>query len=293
MAIVRWIWGNINSMIPAIQEYQVRICDEQFKPYRDKLIRLSNRMVSVGNRNGSNATACCWFAGYLAPNLYFVALGGEQNSILKTRYTGTRGLFGVMGLGFTDEDIHLYRQTDALFDSLKQILRKLHETGKYEQGAHEVNLVRGCKTYIEDELQIAPFEEIYNIFPSEPRKDLNLWNTSLVRPVMTGILTTQDAKLLLNEFQDGIVTVRENICLRYSPREELSAVQRHLKKQRQESAKQVKKSEDVARKENLKSQDRAENHQNKLEIIWSRVICAVIIIGVVIYGIAKIVYGLF
>ena len=134
MAIDCWIWGNANSPEKCIEEYQIRLCDEEMKPYSGIMKTVSNRLVSVLYRYGELAAKQCWFAGKISQDMYVVALGGEQNSLLGTRFGKNRGLFCVMAFGFTGEDIAGYRQDSDLFEPLKNILRTLNEkcTGSEE-----------------------------------------------------------------------------------------------------------------------------------------------------------------
>lgn len=230
MAVVRWVWGNANSQNMDIQEYQIRLCDEELKPYRGIMTTISNRLVSVVNRYGELTTKRCWFAGKISSDMYVIALGGEQNSILGTQYAGTRGLFGVMALGFTGKDICLYRQTEELFNPLKQLLREVNEKGKCKQET-VIDLSEYCFPYIQTNAQ-GEFEgSRHNILRSEPRRDAALWKNSLIHPVMTGVLTAQDAKRLLNDFRNGVATVCEDISISYIPRENTSAVKKWMEQE--------------------------------------------------------------
>lgn len=296
MAVARWIWGNANSQDPNIQEYQIRLCDEEMKPYRGVMTTISNRLVSVVNRYGDLTTKRCWFAGRIAPDMYVIALGGEQNSILGTQFAGTRGLFGVMAFGFSGEDICLYQQTEELFIPLKQMLCQVNEAGKCEHGATG-NLSEYCRLYIQGNSQSGFDGNGHNILHSDPHWDAELWKTSLTHPVMTGVLTVQDAKRLLNVFRDGIVTVCENVSLAYVPSEDVSAVRNRMKQDTIDVDRADLPGTEKTRESaplSTKSTD-APSGQTKIRlgnIAWPRVIGVLLVGGAVICGIVKIVGGL-
>lgn len=292
MAITRWVWGNANSQDPSIQEYQIRLCDEGMKPYRGVMTTISNRLVSVANRYGDLTTKRCWFAGKISPNMYVIALGGEQNSILGTRYVGTRGLFGVMAYGFTGKDICLYQQTEDIFAPLMQLLRQVNNTGKCDQRI-AVHLSEYCQQYIQETSQSGFDENRYNIFPSNQQRDVALWKNSLMYPVMTDILTVQDAKRLLNVFRDGIVTVCENVSLAYIPNQEASAVRNRME-QHVENVNTVDisrtKKKDTSPVSPQKAEAQLTTEKIRLsDIAWPRVIGILLAGGAVIYGIVKLV----
>lgn len=291
MAVARWIWGNANSQDPSIQEYQIRLCDEKMKPYRGTMTMISNRLVSAMNRYGDLTTKRCWFAGKIAPDMYVVALGGEQNSILGTQYAGTRGLFGVMAFGFTGKDICLYQQTEELFFPLKQLLCQVNDMGKCDQGV-AANLSEYCQSYVRENPQRVFSGNGYNIFPSNLQRDATLWENSLMHPVMTGILTAQDAKRLLNTFHDGMVTVCENVSLTYVPREDASAVRNRMKQSAGNAdtanipgTEKKKELVQVSTKNTGVPSEQTKIRLN--DIAWPRVIGVLLVGGTVIYAILK------
>ena len=256
MAVEYFILGNANSAVPEIQEYQIRLCSDGLNPHREKLVKLSNRLMSVDNRNAENVTTRCWFAGYLTPKLYIVALGGEQNSLLKTRYVGTRGLFAVMALGFTGEDIRLYKQSEELFEPLKQILQQINKrcTGSEDfppaKSPEELNrdlktpakdaLHEHCAKFICQEKTGASTTDKNNILHSEAALDQALWSESRQRMAMLGILTAEDAKTLLDLFPTGVATVLEDLTMNYQPSLKLSAVQQRMVQQQRQNTQKSK-----------------------------------------------------
>ena len=256
MAVEYFILGNANSAVPEIQEYQIRLCSDGLNPHREKLVKLSNRLMSVDNRNAENVTTRCWFAGYLTPKLYIVALGGEQNSLLKTRYVGTRGLFAVMALGFTGEDIRLYKQSEELFEPLKQILQQINKrcTGSEDfppaKSPEELNrelktpakdaLHEHCAKFICQEKAGASTTDKNNILHSEAALDQALWSESRQRMAMLGILTAEDAKTLLDLFPKGVATVLEDLTMNYQPSLKMSAVQQRMVQQQRQNTQKSK-----------------------------------------------------
>ena len=262
MAVEYFILGNANSAVPEIQEYQIRLCSDGLNTHREKLVKLSNRLMSVDNRNAENVTTRCWFAGYLTPKLYIVALGGEQNSLLKTRYVGTRGLFAVMALGFTGEDIRLYEQSEELFEPLKQILQQINKrcTGSEDvppaKSPEELNrelktpakdaLHEHCAKFICQEKAGASTTDKNNILHSEAALDQALWRESRQRMAMLEILTAEDAKTLLDLFPTGVATVLEDLTMNYQPSLKLSAVQQRMVQQQRQNT-QKSKQENTAR----------------------------------------------
>ena len=290
MAVEYFILGNANSAVPKIQEYQIRLCSDGLNPHRKKLVKLSNRLMSVDNRTRENITARCWFAGYLTPELYLVALGGEQNSLLKTRYVGTRGLFAVMALGFTGEDIRLYKQSEKLFEPLKQILRQINEwcSGSADippvKSSEELNralnppakdaLHEHCAKFICQEQAGASTTEKNNILHSVAALDQALWNESRQRMAMLGILTAEDAKTLLDLFPKGVATILEDLTMNYQPSLKLSAVQQRMQEEENKcKAKETYKTE--LENENTPSEKFAgqpsEKSNTRSVILWLRV----------------------
>lgn len=219
MSIERWIWSNANLENPDLQEFQIRLCDHGLDKHKSDLIAISNRLAATEKRRGAVATQKCWFAGYLASDLYVVALGGEQNSLLNTRYQGTRGLFCTMAYGFTGDDIRFFRRDEGMFEPLKKLLREVNETGKHSAGAADPSLKEFCRGYAVHAAGIAETTGDCNILRSSSDADSNLWMQSLKRPVMIGMVDAQEAEKLLNRFPKGAATAVGASDHRYQPAE--------------------------------------------------------------------------
>lgn len=235
MAIERWIWGNANLKDAGLQEFQVRLCDAGLQAYKDSLIRLSNRLASTEKRKAELTAQQCWFAGYLdaARTVYVAALAGEQNQLLGARMQGSRGLVCVFALGFLGEDIQRYRQDEGLFEPLKEIMKAINETGRCDAKKDAAALAVSCRDYKDTECDAVFAKMEYNIVKSTPDMDTALWRQSLNRPVMTGILSVDDAEKLLDIFPHGAVTVAENAAAQYRSRGNRDMLE-HWKKQEEE-----------------------------------------------------------
>lgn len=244
MAIGRWIWGNANLEDMGRQEFQIRLCDAGLQAHKDCLLKISNRLVSAAKRQGELTVRQCWFAGYLdsAETVYVIALAGEQNQLLGTRLQGSRGLFCVFALGFMGEDIRHYRQDADLFQPLKELMKKINETGRCDGGKASPALLLACQSYKDtlfEPVSVKTMKITHNIMQSTPETDGMLWRQSFRHPVMTGILSVDDAEKLLDIFPHGAVTVAEDIDVnyRYQGRSRKSRIQELREKQATEERK--------------------------------------------------------
>lgn len=219
MAVERWIFCNANFEDPDLQEYQIRLCDGglQTPACKDRLIELSNRLMSVTHRRDSLRTQRSWFAGYLTPELYVVALGGEQNSLMNTNFSKSRGLYCALALAFTGSDIRLYKKDEGLFAPLKKLLLEINQTGRCpSDGLSGAALAAACRDYEETPLRDSIPQKTGSLVRSDPETDNALWRQSLSRPAMTGLLSSEDAQLLLEDYPGGIASVAGNAPLQFT-----------------------------------------------------------------------------
>lgn len=218
MAIYSWIYANA-KMEGNRKDYHVRVCDQGLEEYKRTLILLSNRLLSTDRRFDKAEKQSCWFSGYIGDEkkVYLVAVGGEQETILGVSLAGGgfRTQHCVLGYGFTENDIQLYRQEDSMFEPLKEILRQIQQAGRDLESEPEQMQGQYFDVYVLHETPPEP-EKSYNIIQSTPTVDTTLWGQSLKRPIMTGIISTDDAKKLLQLFPDGLVSVMENVNLQYA-----------------------------------------------------------------------------
>lgn len=287
MSIDYWIWGNANSQIPQIQEFDTRLCSNGFVPVKGELELLSKRLVSTMWRNGERTIAQCWFAGFIKPHLYVIALGAEQNTLLGTQFVGTRGLFCTIALGFSGSDINGYRQNSSLFDPLKDILRTINEkcTGteeiapvislpelqKYICIPSEESLRNHCEQYQIEETVHAQIPEldVFNMFASDVSMDAALWNHSGKRPVALGLLTEADGEQLLGMFPNGAVTVLDGSNRKYLGGIKKSAIQIRMEKE-QEAKAEKKRKEEAARKVNSQTVEKSQKPSSGVQTIEER-----------------------
>lgn len=214
MAVYRWIYGNA-KMEGDRKDYHVRLCDAGLKAYRHLCIELSNRLLSADKRRGEAERQICWFSGYLDRKMYVIAAGGDQRDLLGIEPDGYRAQHCVLAYGFTDDDICLYRKKEEIFEPLIKIMRRIQISGA---------------DYVPDDMSKTDREELRkyvqaaeegfqktddNILKSVESTDEKLWKQSLNYPVMTGIVSREDAQKLLRHFPDGMVTVLEDVRMRY------------------------------------------------------------------------------
>lgn len=220
MAVYSWIYANA-KIEGNRNDYHVRVCGQGLDQYKGTLILLSNRLLSTDRRFGKEEKQNCWFSGYIGDEkkIYLVAVGGAQETILGVSLAGGgfRTQYCVLGYGFTENDIQLYLQKDDIFEPLKKILRRIQQTGEDLESEPEQIQSQHFAAYV---LRETPpeLEENYNIIQSTPAADTTLWGQSLKRPIMTGIISTDDAKRLLQLFPDGLVSVMEDVKLQYVAR---------------------------------------------------------------------------
>ena len=219
MAVYSWIYANA-KMEGNRKDYHVRLCSPQLDGYREKLMRLSNRLLSTDRRYGEAERQNCWFAGYIddKKEKYLVAVGGDQETILEMPLAGGgfRAQHCVLGYCFTGEDIHLYKKDTAIFEPLKEVMRQIQRTGRDKDIERTYTVKEDFSAYVETLSESVP-KGTKNIMKSTVAVDHNLWKQSLQRPVMTGIVSADDAKKLLSLFPDGVVSVMEDVELQYNP----------------------------------------------------------------------------
>lgn len=220
MAVYSWIYANA-KIEGNRKDYHVRLCSSQLDGYREKLVGLSNRLLSTDRRYAEAEKQNCWFSGFIddRKEKYLVAVGGEQETILGISLAGGgfRAQHCVLGYCFTGDDIRVYKKDTTMFEPLKEILRQIQHTGRDKEIERTYTVEQDFSAYAETLLESIP-EGINNIMKSTVTVDHNLWKQSLQRPVMTGIISADDAKKLLQLFPDGAVTVMEDVELQYNPR---------------------------------------------------------------------------
>ena len=286
MAVYGWIRGNA-KIVGDGGDYLVRVCDLELKKYGQILISLSDRMLSTKKRRGESENQQCWFSGYLDKNMYVVATCAKQDKLLGISLAGGgfRELYCVLALGFTNEDIQLYRQDDSIFEPLKEIMRVVNR-----------NNITKLKTKCIIEQKFESFiqnvnedykSEKYNIQKSTPLTDKNLWKQSLQRPVMTGIISLEDAKRLLSIFPNGIVTIMEDTEIKYCNNQEKKVnleeqFEREKEEERREKIEQEKIEQEAeeARQAIIERQKKVLPEQRKSNNLWALpvIICLIFIL---------------
>ncbi len=258
MAVYRWIYANA-KMESDRKDYYVRVCDRELEGYRGMLIELSNRLLSADRRRKEAERQKSWFSGYLDEKVYLVAAGGDQRDLLGIEPEGYRPQHCVLAYGLTKDDIRLYQKKDEMFEPLKKIMREIQEKGRDSVPSREES-VSGTQLlkYVQTSFEGTEKPE-YNIIKSTAGVDERLWKQSLDYPVMTGIISAEDGKKLLEYFPDGIVTVLEEVRFRY--RTKSGDKPQKVKK----TADQAKENKQNTELERLKKEQ--EEKQKKLEVI--------------------------
>lgn len=288
MAVYSWIYANAR-MEGNRRDYHVRLCSPELNGCKEILIQLSNRLLSTDRRYGQAEKQNCWFTGFIDDEKYLVAVGGEQETILGMDLTGGgfRTQFCVLGYCFTKDDICLYRKDIAMFEPLKEIMRQIQRTGKDREFEETYIEEQDFSAYAEDPVQLVP-EGKNNIMRSTVAVDHNLWGYSLQRPVMTGIISTDDAKKLLQRFPDGVVTVMEDVELQYDPREaekakrphsvsQLEAVNREEERKQSTEALKLEAAEKRRKLEEMRT-EREQKQEKEKRMMWFIFMAVVIIL---------------
>lgn len=222
MAAGRWLYANA-KMEGDRKDYFVRICDPMLEACKGKLIELSNRLLSVDKRRGKAQKQICWFAGRISREIYLVAAGGGQEELLGISKGRYREQYCVLGYGFSGSDMCLLKKDDAMFEPLKEIMREIQRTGTEDRALLSEGIRQDFSAYrAEGPVSYRSLNEDgdnHNIRFSTEQTDQALWKESLRRPVMLGIISTEDGKRLLQSFPDGIVTVMEDVRIRYDAAE--------------------------------------------------------------------------
>ncbi|MCM1175201.1 MAG: hypothetical protein NC341_09140 [Blautia sp.] len=233
MAVYRWIYANA-KMEGNRKDYHIRVCDPGLESYKHILILLSNRLLSTEKRYDDAGGQKCWFSGYIDERMYFMAVGGDQKELIGVFPDGYRNQHCVLGYGLTGNHIQPLRKEEELFDPLKEILREIQRTGKDWEpdgaGGAEPDFSAYAGSREPAGNGEAGQEALYNIIRSTEETDSALWRLSLQRPVMTGIISVDDARKLLKLFPGGIVSVMEDVEIRYYEKKERSAADRRKEK---------------------------------------------------------------
>lgn len=244
------------------KDYHVRICDPALEDCKQTLIRLSNRLLSTNKRYGEAERQVCWFAGYLDEKIYVVAMGGDQKALLGVSPDGYRNQHCVLAYGFTGADVRLYKKSDRMFKPLKEIMREIQQTGRDVVPVEKQMTGMDFSAYVENP-QDGGLRSGPNIRKSTGENDDSLWKQSLQRPAMTGIISVEDAKKLLQLFPGGSVTVMEDVELTYNGNgiKRENSVLRDL----EEREEQKQREKEKADKELEELQRRAEASEKELE----------------------------
>lgn len=261
MAVYRWIYANA-KMEGNKKDYHVRICDPALENYKQILIRLSNRLLSTNKRYGEAERQVCWFAGYLDEKIYVVAMGGDQKALLGVSPDGYRSQHCVLAYGFTGADARLYKKSDRMFEPLKEIMREIQQTGRDIEPAEKQMTGMDFSAYVERP-QNGGSKSGPNIRKSTEENDDSLWKQSLQRPAMTGIISVEDAKKLLQIFPGGSVTVIEDVELTYHGNETKS--KKNVLRDLEEREEQKKLEKEKADKELEELQQQVEASKKELE----------------------------
>ncbi len=220
MAVCRWLYANA-KMEGDRKDYFVRICDSGLEACKGKLIELSNRLLSADKRRRGAEKQVCWFAGYISREIYLVAAGGGQEELLGISKGRYREQYCVLGYGFTGDDICLLKKDDRMFEPLKEIMREIQRTGTERKGNMTETVKQDFSGFrmgdagISDRSIKNESDCRYNICPSTEQTDQEWWKESLRRPVMLGIISVEDGKRMLQCFPNGMVTVIEDVKLKY------------------------------------------------------------------------------
>lgn len=207
MAVYRWIYANAD-LAGDRGDYFVRLCDPALLPYKDKLIRLSNRLLCVEARQGERTARQCWAAGFLdrGRTIYFVAVGTEQGSLLGGEISAAGRFFCVLAYGLTGADIRICERDTALFAPL---IEKLRDLGKRELSltCDEIRPAPGKTDAAEGPLEGT--REKYNILKSTPQANARCWAESMERPAALDLFRIEDAARLISMMPDMVVTVTD------------------------------------------------------------------------------------
>ena len=207
MAVYRWIYANAD-LAGDRGDYFVRLCDPALLPYKDKLIRLSNRLLCVEARQGERTARQCWAAGFLdrGRTIYFVAVGTEQGSLLGKEISAAGRFFCVLAYGLTGADIRICERDTALFAPL---IEKLRDLGKRELSltCDEIRPAPGKTDAAEGPLEGT--REKYNILKSTSQANARCWAESMERPAALDLFRIEDAARLISMMPDMVVTVTD------------------------------------------------------------------------------------
>lgn len=213
MAIYRWMYANAKIKNDR-KDYHIRICDPGLEKYKGILVEISTRLLSADKRRGGIERQRCWFAGYLSPTLYMIAVGGDQKDLIGVESGGYRAQHCVMAYGFSGKDIRVYQKNDDIFEPLKRIMREIQDNGKDVDTDDKGITFQEISGYVDTSGENNESFG-FNIIKSTEAIDRSLWTHSLEYPVMTGIISVEDGKKLLRQFPGGIVTVIGDVKIRY------------------------------------------------------------------------------
>ena len=261
MAVYRWIYANA-KMEGDRKDYHVRLCDAQLRGYQRTLIELSNRMLSADKRRGKAERQTSWFGGYLDKKMYVTAVGGDQRDLLGIEPDGYRAQHCVLAYGFTEKDICLYERKEELFEPLKKIMRKVQISGRDCRPDEETKITgQELLKYVQIPDKNV-YKTDYNIIKSTKNTDDKLWKQSLNYPVMTGVISKEDAEKLLGYFPDGAVTVLEDVRIRYEV-QSTEAAYKAVKKDRTPNAAQVEKTAGINKTAGIDKTGRIQETEKK------------------------------
>lgn len=216
MPVESWIYGNARKTGQKADGFFVRRCDAGLEEYRQQMLTLSKTLLE-GMKRGTQQE--CWAAGYLdeEKHAYVIAVAANQEELLKMdlHCQENRGFFCVMAYRLSEDEIQLYRRDSRMFEPLKEAMRQVNE-GRKETNAHmesrkEQQVLTAFDGYqvpalVREDFPGRDFSN--NILKSTDETDEAVWSMGLGRMVFTGVATEESARKLLNQFPDGIVTVR-------------------------------------------------------------------------------------
>lgn len=217
MPVESWIYGNARRAGQKADGFFVRRCDAGMEEYRQQMLTLSKTLLE-GMKRGTQQE--CWAAGYLDEerHAYVIAVAANQEELLgmDLHCQENRGFFCVMAYRLSEDEIQLYQRDSRMFEPLKEAMRQVNEGRKEAsariEGRKEQQVLAAFDGYQVPALVRENFPGRYlsnNILKSTEETDEVVWSMGLRRMVFTGVATEESARKLLNQFPDGIVTVRK------------------------------------------------------------------------------------
>lgn len=267
MPVESWIYANARKAGQKADGFFVRRCDVGMEEYKQQMLTLSKTLLE-GMKRGTQQE--CWAAGYLdeEKHAYVIAVAANQEELLgmDLHCQENRGFFCVMAYRLSEDEIQLYQRDSRMFEPLKEAMRQVNEgrkeTNARMEGRKEQQVLAAFDGYQAPAVVREDFPGRYfsnNILKSTDETDEAVWSMGLRRMVFTGVATEESARKLLNQFPDGIVTVRNEHVreMQYLPqRKEIC-----LTEEKKEEKKEEKEERTEGRKE-VKALEAAEKHNS-------------------------------